>query len=349
MVETEEKEDTLLGFNVKVLSQLGLNEDEAVAYSILVGTGVRTAEEVALYTGLPVNETKDALISLSEKGYARHISGIVDIYQSLNPQIVISSAAEEQLETELNRTISDINDMWKFGADLLKDTTSKFATDTKSLSDSKISDLHEIDKNINNKISQMIQKLKADLKDLTEDKSAEASKNTTDDYNALQASLQTLKTTVSNDLQEQISVLEVSMTELEQKSIELVDGSEKELKAKTDVAMKSITDELSDIRENNTQLLKNFEDKLLTTAKDLENQIEDQRRNLTDSVRRVGQTTIDSFENNLSQLHKIFSKSVEDLISELNNHINSSLEKTASNVDSNVINNAKTVDEDSIR
>jgi len=133
MVETDEKEDTLLGFNVKGLSQLGLNEDEAVAYSILVGTGVRTAEEVSLYTGQPVNETIDALISLSEKGYARRISGIVDIYQSLNPQIVISSAAEEQLETELNRTISDINDMWKFGADLLKDTTSKFITDIKQV------------------------------------------------------------------------------------------------------------------------------------------------------------------------------------------------------------------------
>ncbi|MHA2408374.1 MAG: helix-turn-helix domain-containing protein, partial [Candidatus Ranarchaeia archaeon] len=115
---TEESGDTL-GFNGKVLSELGLSGDEAVAYAILVGTGARTAEEVSIYTGRPVSEVKEALIRLSEKGYARRIAGVLDVYQSLNPQIVISSAAEEQLETELNRTISDINDMWKYGADLL--------------------------------------------------------------------------------------------------------------------------------------------------------------------------------------------------------------------------------------
>ena len=63
---TEESGDTL-GFNVKVLSELGLSGDEASAYAILVGTGARTAEEVSIYSGRPVSEVKDALIRLSEK------------------------------------------------------------------------------------------------------------------------------------------------------------------------------------------------------------------------------------------------------------------------------------------
>lgn len=322
-----------LDFNVKVLSQLGLSEEEAVAYSILVGTGSRTAEEAALYSGRPAREIKESLAKLAEKGFARLIPGVLDIYVALNPQITITAKAEDQLQTELNKTISEINDIWKYSADQLRETTANFKTATKELADNKISVMKEASKNFSSTIKQTVQELEGNLKELSEKYSATISKFTTEDYNSLETSLQTLKTTLSTEIQNQISDLEDSIAELNQKTAELIDSSSKILRDQTDNVMERFGAIITEIKDKNSNSIKEFEDKLITTTENLEAQIEAQRENLSESVKKVGHNIIDNFKKNLSTLHSTFSKSITELITQINANIDSSLSKTAASLD----------------
>ena len=337
--------ENTLDFNVKVLSQLGLSEEEAVAYSVLVGTGSRTAEEVVLYSGRPAREIKEALAKLAEKGYARLIPGVLDVYVALNPQITITAKAEDQLQTELNKTISEINDMWKYSADQLTETTSNFKTATIELSENKISALKEASKNFSSTISQTVQKLEGNLKELSEKYSSSISEFTTEDFNSLETSLQTLRTTLSDEIQKQISDLESSMAELDQKAAELVDSSSKILRNQTDNVMDRFSTIITEVRDVNSNSIKQFEETLITITENLEGQIEAQRENLSESVKKVGHTIIENFKNNLSTLHSTFSKSIDELISQINAHIDSSLTKTATSLDLNVDDHADKTEE----
>ncbi len=197
-----------------LLNRIGLSELEGQIYSALVGVGARTLEEIAVYANADLKKTEEALQNLSNKKYIKIIEGKIPLFFPINPQILLTVEAKNNLESDLHSINSKVNDILNSLTTMIEKVTTDFDSSISTISENSINSIETTVSSIIEKLGSVFSAFQQDISTRSSDSGKTIGAEIEEKFKKLDSAFTKLRDDLENIMNTQVGELEIASDKL---------------------------------------------------------------------------------------------------------------------------------------